>query len=199
MSTAFTTFWDPTRLPPLPLHRFSVEEYHRIIKSGVLNENHRVELLEGWIVSKMPHNPPHDSTIDVLIGKLQNMLSADWFPRIQSAITTADSEPEPDIAVVRGPRKRYFEGHPHAADIGLVIEVSDATLHHDRNFKTVVFGRAGIAIYWIVNLADARIEVYTKPFENGYQVRNYGMGELLPVTLDGQEIGTIAVATLFGG
>ena len=48
MSTAFTTLWDPARLPPLPLHKFSVEDYHRMIKSGVLNEDHRVELLEGW-------------------------------------------------------------------------------------------------------------------------------------------------------
>jgi Uma2 family endonuclease len=188
MSTAFATFWDPTRLPPLPLHRFSVEEYHRIIKSGVLNENHRVELLD----------PPHDSMIDVLVGELQGMLPSNWFPRIQSAITTSDSEPEPDIAIVRGPRNRYFGKHPHAVDIGLVVEVSESTLHHDRNFKAPIFARAGIVTYWIVNLLDSRIEVYTLPVEAGYQaVRNYGVDESVPVILDGQEIGTIAMSTLF--
>jgi Uma2 family endonuclease len=180
------------------LHRFTVDQYHHMIRSGVLDANDRVELLEGWIVSKMPHNPPHDGMLDALLGELQALLPTEWFPRVQSAITTAHSEPEPDIAVVRGPRRRYFKRHPQTSDIGLVVEVSDSSLQQDRNVKAPLYARAGIAFYWIVNLIDARVEVYSEPSESGYQiVRVYQRGESVPLILDGQEIGSVAVASLF--
>jgi Uma2 family endonuclease len=199
MTTAVTTQSDLGRLPPLPTGRLTVEDYHRMIESGVLHADHRVELLEGRIVPKMPHNPPHGGMIDVLVGEFHILLPADWFTRVQSAITTPDSEPEPDVAVVRGPRKRYFAKHPQTPDIGMVVEVSDSTLQQDRNVKNIVYGRAGIAIYWIVNLPDARVEVHTEPFDGGYKtLRSYGAGDSIPLILEGQLIGTISVAALFG-
>jgi Uma2 family endonuclease len=199
MSTNTTTFPGTTGPPSLPLRRFTVDEYHRLISSGGLSEDERVELLEGWIVSKMPHNPPHDGMIDLVVGELQVLLPADWFPRIQSAITTTDSEPEPDIAVVRGPRTRYRLRHPGPLEIGILVEVSESTLQQDRAYKAPLYGRAGVPVYWIINLPESRIEVYTEPWESGYQtVRHYGTGELVPIILDGREIGSIAVASLFG-
>ena len=103
-----------------------------------------------------------------------------------------------DIAIVRGPRKRYFERHPYAPDIGLLVEVAESTLHQDRNFKAPLYGRAGIVAYWIVNISDSRIEVHTEPFESGYRtVRNYGLGESVSFNFDGMEIGHITVTSLF--
>src|SRR5713101_9262196 len=101
MSVGIQQAGDFGRFPLAPVHRFSVDEYHRMIEAGVLTENQRVELLEGWIVSKMPHNPLHDSTIDLVVGEAETFLPKDWFIRVQSAITTDDSEPEPDVALVR--------------------------------------------------------------------------------------------------
>src|SRR5438128_3370052 len=98
--------------PPFPVRRFTVDEYHRMIQAGVLTENDRVELLEGWIVPKMPHNPPHDGTISLVLRRLCTSLPDDWIVRAQSAITLPDSETEPDLAVVRGPESRYLSRHP---------------------------------------------------------------------------------------
>src|SRR5438067_2547299 len=99
-----------TTLPPLspeqpqrsPRQQMTVTEFHRLIHDGVLGENDRVELLEGWMVPKMTHNPLHDGVIQIVSKRLERHLPSQWSMRIQSAITTADSEPEPDVAVVRG-------------------------------------------------------------------------------------------------
>src|SRR4051812_40189587 len=93
--------------PAGPLRRFTVDEYHRMIRTGILTEDDPVELLEGWIVLKMPHNPPHDATVDQSREVLQAALPAGWRVRVQSAITLSDSEPEPDLVVVPGPAARY--------------------------------------------------------------------------------------------
>src|SRR5690348_4645166 len=87
--------------------RFSVDEYHRMIETGILNELDQVELLEGVVVVKMPRNPIHDATIELIEEALSRLLPAGWRVRVQSAVTFRDSEPEPDLAVVRGsPRNR---------------------------------------------------------------------------------------------
>src|SRR5437762_12339480 len=149
--------------PPFPVRRFTVDEYHRMIQTGILTEDDRVELLEGWIVPKMPHNPPHDSVLDQSQETLRSVLPPGWRLRIQSAITTPDSEPEPDIAIVQGPANRYRTRHPEPLDIAMLAEVSDSTLANDRGLKAQLYARAGIAVYWIINLVDNQVEVYTDP------------------------------------
>src|SRR5258708_30874336 len=110
------------------MDRFTVEQYHRMIDGGALTENDRVELLEGWIVLKKPHNPPHDSSIwncqTLLLSKL---MPEDWIIRIRSAVTLAASEPEPDLTVARGPGQRYFRAPPRSTDIGLLLDVPAST------------------------------------------------------------------------
>ncbi len=189
-------------LPVLPrwLHQFTVDQYHRLAESGVLTENDRVELIEGWIVDKMTHDPPHDATISLLQAELPPRLPPDRIVRIQSAITTAESEPEPDVAVVKGPGRRYVRCHPRPRDIGLVVEVADATLLYDRETKGRMYARARIPVYWLVNLIDSRIEVYTQP-KGGktprYQQRHdYGIDDSVPVVIDGKECGRIPVRDL---
>src|SRR5262249_16346423 len=117
--------------PPYPIYKFSVDDYHRMIQAGILTEDDPVELLEGGIVPKRPRNPPHDGTIQIAVEVIRQRLPAGWQVRVQSAITTADSEPEPDLAVVRGDTRTYLARHPGPADIGLLIEVAN-TLARDR-------------------------------------------------------------------
>jgi Uma2 family endonuclease len=184
------------------MRRFTVAEYHRLIDAGILDEDDRVELLEGWIVSKMAHNPPHDSMIDLVYGEVEALLPAGWYLRVQSAITTDDSEPEPDLVAVRGPRGRYAHRHPGPADVALLVEVADTSLSHDRNFKGPLYARAGIAVYWIVNLPESRVEVYTDPSGTDpdpryRQQRHYGIEDSVPVVIDGREVGQVAVRKLF--
>jgi Uma2 family endonuclease len=132
--------------------RFSVTEYHRLIELGVLNEDDNLELLEGYLVHKMSRNPPHDAAIQKGTRKWIRVLPPGWDLRVQSAITLPESEPEPDFAIVRGDANAYLTRHPIAADVGLVVEVSDSTLPGDRDDKGRIYARAGIPCYWIVNV-----------------------------------------------
>jgi hypothetical protein len=154
---------DSLERPPFPVRRFTVAEYQRMGELGILTEDDRVELLEGWIVPKMHRNPPHDGTIEILQQWLSQVLPTDWRCRIQSALVTADSQPEPDLVVARGDPIERLRRHPGPADIGLVIEVADTTLESDRNDKSRIYARAKVPCYWIVNLIDQQFEVRTEP------------------------------------
>lgn len=157
-------------LPPKygPIHprgvrRFTVEEYHHMIKAGFFAHNERFELLEGYIVPKMPRDRIHDATVDIILELLRARLPSGWRARGQSAVTTADSEPEPDIAVIRGSPREYLQRHPGPQDAAVIIEVANTSLRDDRLFKGRVYARASVSEYWIVNLVDRQIEVYQQP------------------------------------
>ncbi len=136
-----------TAVSEYPIFRLCVAQYHTMIKTGVLTGDDPVELLEGWLVTKMPHNPPHTFSAQVLQDILRQILPKDWFVNIQDAITTDDSEPEPDAAVIRGSRRDYLEHKPGPQDIALVVEVTDSTLRRDRNLKKRIYAAAGIPVY----------------------------------------------------
>src|SRR5215212_6010614 len=127
---------------------------------------------------------------------LTPLMPAGWFVDSQAPLPTAESVPEPDVLVIRGDRRQYMaEGrHPGPGDMGLVVEVSDSSVSTDRGTKRRVYARANVAQYWIVNLVDRRVEVYTDPSGPGddpayRQQRDYGPGDEVPVLLDGQEVG----------
>ncbi len=189
------------QLPPIRMHRLSVDQYHRMIETGVLTANDKVELLEGLLVSKMPHHPSHDGSVSVAGRELRSILPAKWIVRIQSAITLDDSEPEPDLAIVLGPEERYFAVHPTPADIGCLIEVSDSTLDYDSTDKLRVYARNKIPVYWIINLVEKKVEVYSDPKPSrpwGYRQRkSFGLEFGVKVLIAGKELGGIAVAKLF--
>ena len=183
------------------LARFSVEQYQRMIEVGVLTSDDKVELLENYVVLKMTRNPPHDGTIDLLNAALFPCVPSGWLLRIQQTIVLADSQPEPDFAIVRGAPRTYLARHPKAADVALAIEVADSSLLRDRRDKTRIYARAGIPTYWIVNLVDSRIEVYTQP-SGPTAVPEYGMsrtfapGDEVPIVLDGANVASVPVADL---
>lgn len=163
MATAALPPWDAQRPPPLPVRRFTVVEYRKLAESGILTEQDAVELLEGWIVPQMVHNPPHDNAVELTNEVLRGRLGPGWSVRVQSAIDTADSEPEPDLAVVRGSARGRSGRHPRADEVILVIEVADTSLDRDRSAKARIYARAGIPAYWIVNLVERQLEVYGEP------------------------------------
>ena len=202
MSVMTTTPHLPAIVPPFPVHRFTVDEYHRMIETGVLGEDDDVELLEGWIVPKMPRSPTHDGVIAMVMADvLTPRLPKGWSCRGQSAMTTSTSEPEPDVAVVRGCARDYLSRHPGPTDTALAIEVADSSLQQDRVHKARIYAAAAVPVYWIVNLIDHQIEVYTDPsgpdFPLAYRNRrDYKPGELVPFFLDGQDVGPIPAEEL---
>jgi len=192
---------NPFLPPPFPVHRFTVDEYHQMIQKGILKEDDRVELLDGWIVSKMPRNPPHDATIDIAQEVFRSVLPAGWRLRVQSAITTDSSEPEPDLAIVRGPAERYLSNHPKPPDIAVVIEVADSSLAQDREEKGKLYAQGQIPIYWIINLVKRQVEIYSRPSgpdpNPGYRRRDdFQINDFVPLTLVGQEVAQMAVKNL---
>jgi Uma2 family endonuclease len=183
------------------LRRFSVDEYHRMIQAGILDEDDPVELLEGYVVLKMPRNPPHDTALQLVRKRIEALLQPGWDTRIQSAVTLPDSEPEPDVAVVRGDERTYATRHPGPADVGLLVEVSDSTLQRDRDDKGRIYARAGIPAYWIVNLIDRQVEVLSGPSGPAptpayVQRQVFPGGTAVALVLDGNVIGAVAVQSL---
>ncbi len=186
---------------PFPVHRFTVEQYRHLGQTGVLTPADQVELLEGWIVPKMNHNPLHDGTIELVDNELRNFLPSGWRIRIQSVITTCDSEPEPDLAIVRGPAGRYLQAHPTMKDIALLIEVADSSLTKDR-LKCRLYARERIPFYWIVNLVERQVEVYSSPSgpmaSPEYLTRmDYGVEEVLAFRIGDSLDLKLAVGSLF--
>ena len=181
--------------------RLSIEQYHAIIQAGILTDDDSVELLEGWLVFKIPKNPPHRATTRLVRTALENILPAGWYVDSQEPITLSNSEPEPDIVVVRGDTRQYLDRHPGAEDIALIIDVSDTTLQRDRTVKKRIYARAGISIYWIVNLVEEQVEVYSQPLveveQPDYSQRlDFGRSAVIPIIIEGIEIGAIAVNSL---
>ena len=202
-------FDGPEPLPPrrklgsdsyYPLYRFRVEQYERMIEAGVLTSADRVELLEGIVVLKMTQHPPHAVAIDYSLDALRPLLPEGWRLREQKPIKLSDSEPEPDLVLVRGPLQRYERRHPGARDIALLIEVADTTLEADRIDKGRMYARARIAVYWIVNLNDRQVEVYTEAKggkEPGYRRRtDYASDAEVPLVIEGKEVGQVPVSDL---
>lgn len=182
-------------LPADTLWRMSVDQYHSMIAGGILTEDDRVELLDGMLVKKMTKNPPHAAATQLGRSILEAVAPAGWIVRAQEPITLEDSEPEPDLAVVRGSVRDFKSRHPSVAEVGLVVEVADASLSRDRGIKHRVYAKARVPVYWIVNLLDRRIEVYSSPSDLAYGCRrDYREGEAAPLFLDGADCGPIAVA-----
>jgi Uma2 family endonuclease len=181
--------------------RFSVARYQKMIEVGILTPDDKVELLENYVVVKMPRNPPHDGTIDLIKAALPPLIPSGWLLRIQQTVVLSDSQPEPDFAIVRGTPRTYLAHHPGAADAGLVIEVADSSLLRDQRDKTRIYARSVIVCYWIVNLADRCVEVYTQPSGPAAvpvyaTLQTYRVGDLVPLLLDGTVAGTVPVADL---
>jgi Uma2 family endonuclease len=180
--------------------RFSVKQYHDMIAAGILTANDRVELLKGWIVDKMPHNAPHDAGITRTNRRLSRLLPDEWLLLVQCAITLRTSEPEPDFAIVAGPEHLYSRQKPRARDVRLLMEVADSTLLYDRRWKLQLYAEARIPEYWIINVLDNCIEVYTDPKGGkaaGYRRQKvYTMEKSIPLVLDGRHIADIPVRDL---
>jgi Uma2 family endonuclease len=176
---------------------FSVEQYHHLVHEGYFAEDAPVELLKGRVFLKMPQNPPHILTLDETRDALADCIPTGWFIRTQAPVTTHDSEPEPDIFVVRGARRDYGDHHPGPKDVGLVVEVANTSLQRDRGLKREVYGEALVPVYWVVNLNERRVEVYSAPENGEYSIRlAYAEGDEIPVVLDEKEIGSISVSSI---
>ena len=165
--------------------------------SGVFTKNDRLHLINGYLVAKMTQKQPHWVADELCVAELARIVPADRYiiPRAKPIrLPNRNSEPEPDRCVVRG-RIRDYESHPPGpGDIVLLVEVADSSLAEDRMLATQVYGPAGIPVYWIVNLVHRQVEVHANPGPEGYRSTEvYREGQSVPVVIDGQVLGQVAV------
>lgn len=147
---------------PLPLWRMTRVRYERLVDAGIFGPDDRVELLDGLLVAREPQGSRHAMVVGLVRAALERAFGRRYHIREEKPVALDDlSEPEPDLVVVPGRLRDYPDSHPSAPV--LVIEVADSSLALDRVRKGALYARAGIADYWVVNLADEVLEVYREP------------------------------------
>ncbi len=183
------------------LYPLSIQQYHEMGQLGILTNEDRVELLEGILVRKMTKNDPHIEAARRCRRAIERVLPSQCFYETEQPVTLSQSEPEPDGVVIIGSPFEPRLMKPRPSDIELVIEVSDWSLSIDRGVKLRGYARAGIVCYWIVNLIDRQIEVYTQPDtaskDPGYLTKTiYQAADSVPLTIGDQTIAVIPVAEI---
>lgn len=163
---------EPGVAPELLRHRFTLEQYEKMVEDGILTSDDRVELLDGEIVEKMTIGSPHAACV----RKLQRVC----FELLGKGVATVscqspvglppNSEPEPDVAILRYRADDYSALHPRPKDVLLVVEVSDSTLRRDRA-KLRIYARSRIQEAWIVDVNRKVVEIYTDPVGERYRGR----------------------------
>jgi len=149
---------------------FTTDEYHRMIEAGILGEDDRLELVRGEIISMAAIGSYHAACVKRLNRLFVRTLSEMVIVGVQDPVGIGeDSEPEPDIALLKPRSDFYAERHPRPEDVFLIVEVADTSLESDRREKVPLYAEAGIGEVWIVNLRDGCVEVYTEPSGDGYE------------------------------
>jgi Uma2 family endonuclease len=154
-----------TETPPPDLHRLSLEEYHRLIEAGGFDEDARIELIDGLLLDMSPKTREHENAIAWLDELLQGAVDhARYQVRVASALTLERSEPEPDVIVIDRDAPRPY--HPGSAR--LVIEVAVSSQRRDLRVKPRLYARAGVSLYWVIDVDRRRAVVHTEPGPDGY-------------------------------
>jgi len=155
---------------PLVKHRFTVEEFHRMVQAGIFSEDDRVELLEGEIVDMVPAGSEHAACVDRLNRHFSLKLGGRAIVRVQSPIRLEEhSQPQPDLALLVPRADFYATEHPGLEDVLLLVEVAESSAGYDREVKLPLYARAGIPEVWVVDLGAKAVEVYRAPALEGYR------------------------------
>lgn len=145
-----------------PRMRWTRERYDQCVEAGIFTTRDPIELLDGEIFTMSPQYSPHATAVLLVEEALRAAFSPDCHVRSQLPIALdGQSEPEPDLTVVKGGPRDYTDAHPSKAE--LIVEVADSSLEYDRTRKLAAYARAGVPEYWIINLPDHVVEVFRQP------------------------------------
>jgi Uma2 family endonuclease len=202
MASATESLTLPTHAPSPQLasclYRLTVRQFDQMVLDRTIADVDRVELIEGLLVAKTGRNRPRVQAGNKGFWMLARLVGRGWHVRKEDPIVVSErSKPEPDLTVVRGEITDYDQRDVTAADVALVVEIVDSSLSADQDDMARVYAGAGIQFYWIVNLVDRQIEVYSEPGPAGFTAVNvFGIDQDVFVVIDGVEIGRIAVAEM---
>lgn len=161
----------PTLTELRPVFRLGVDAYHQMINAGIFDEDDRVELIEGELRAMPPIKPNHAGKNKRLNRLLTRGAGDDALVAVQDPLTLRpDSEPEPDLMLLR-PREDFYENaNPTPADTLLVIEICDTSLRYDQEIKIPLYAAHGVPEVWLLDLKQQRLEIYREPGADGYRV-----------------------------
>jgi Uma2 family endonuclease len=180
--------------PEVAAHSFSVEDYHRMMETGIITTDHNVELLDGQIVRMSPIGRFHAAGVNRLNHFFSAIGADDLLISVQNPVVlNENSEPEPDLAILKFKKDFYASGHPQPEDILALIEVADSSFEKDQEIKLPLYALAKIPEVWIVDLSKERVFVYQEPFEEGYKRMQSFNGEetiktSLPISITAKAI-----------
>ena len=177
-------------------HRLDVDAYYKMAEAGILTREDRVELIDGEIIDMNAIGSPH-AAITNRLNRLVARAAADGIilVSVQSPLRLDSyNEPEPDLMLLRPRADDYRANHPGAADVLLLVEVSDSSLAYDRGRKLALYAQFGVAEVWIVDLAGSAVEIYRQPKEGAYSLTERHIdGALAPILVPGIVIDVAAL------
>ena len=155
------------------IHKFNIETYHRLISTGILHEDDRVELIEGRIVDMTPIGTRHSACVKRLNSLFSRKLQGLAIVSVQDPVQLAEeeSEPQPDITLLKYRGDFYSNELPKAENVLLLIEAADTSVEYDKGIKIPLYARANIQEIWLVNLLENSIEIFYSPSAGGYKFR----------------------------
>ncbi|WP_309737723.1 MULTISPECIES: Uma2 family endonuclease [unclassified Chamaesiphon] len=173
----------------ITIAKWTIDQYHELVATGILDDR-RVELLAGDIVEMPPEGMPHAVYCGRTVEYLRELLINRAKVRETHPITLPNnSEPEPDVAIVRSPDTQYLAHHPYPEDIFWLIEYSDTILAKDINVKQRIYSQAGILEYWVVNLPAAELIVFRDAGNDGYEAQTkLTIGSISPLSFPDIEV-----------
>lgn len=163
---------DPPQVsaPAHERYRFTRREYYALVEAGVLTEDSPVELIRGDIAVMSPINPVHASAVDRLTAVFSAAFAGRAMVRVQNPFVIGDdTEPQPDVILVKPRADYYAAAHPGPNDLLLAVEVANTSLRYDREVKMPLYAASGLAEVWLLNLSDNVLEVYREPGPKGYR------------------------------
>lgn len=156
--------------PALPRHKLNLDEFHRMVEAGVFTPEQRIELLEGELFDMAPIGPAHSGTTNYLTQALYQVVGTQAVVSVQNPIMLGDdSEPQPDLALLRPRGDFYKNSHPGADDILLLVEIADTSVSTDRDYKIPLYARHGIPEVWLLDVKHRQLEIHRKPEQGRYQ------------------------------
>ena len=163
--------------------KFTVEQYHKMLESGILSEDDRVELIRGEIIEMSPIGTKHAACVNRLVNLLVQLLGKRVIVAAQNPVALNDySEPQPDVALLKPRDDFYATAHPQTQDIFLLIEVADSTIEYDREEKIPLYAEANIIEVWLVDINEQIVEVYQQPTAARYQLmQKFASGQTLSI------------------
>ena len=190
-----------TLTQPPPVHfdavrRFTIEEYYRLVEAGILEEDARVELLDGQLIPMSPIGPRHQRIVSKLlhafIHEERGLFVAEQGCPLPIPVHDV---PEPDLVLYR-PGTADEQRHVRPADVFLVVEVADSTRTRDLGYKADLYRRAEVAEYWVLDVRHRCLRVFTLT-GGRYETRIVREGKVSPKALPGVEVDVSAL--LLGG